>query len=555
VASIPLPALHVQPPQQQDLMGEAGKVMGLQSMLQQQKSGAIDLQMKQQQLKDQQTVMQTLAAHKGDLQSALPSLAGSVSPQTYMGLQKYNLDTRKTLAEIDDKELATRKDQNDRFSQLVSTASQLPPDQYAQQYPQIAAAAKQIKPDLKIDPSQPIPQAQLQQMGMGLLTTEQYIKQEAERRAAKMAPIEQNLKVAETGKDVAQGNEAQGKADQQTRQTAATQLANAQNQGEYDQMRGKMPYTMASQFPSKFDKDKILQMGMTPDQVVTTNQGAARIGIERGRLAQETKKITLDYMNAGFKSDGSPMTAADASPSARQIVAGKMDPATARALLRKQPGLYNQVLAADPSFDEATLDRRFSFNKELTNYSPAHIGGQALALNTLVHHTDLMYDLVDGLKNGSFVPGNALYNKVASTFGSAPIAKFNTVKDFLVSEAAKSAHGGIPNESDVARSLENMKNANSPEALKGALGEYLEVAGGKMQSINEQGRQNGMGDSFTVLGPEAKAIVQKHGIDPVSLKPASGGQGGALSVTDPNGGVHTFKTQAEADNFKKAINK
>src|SRR5207302_1678159 len=60
------------------------------------------------------------------------------------------------------------------------------------------------------------------------------------------------LKESERFKNAAQGNEAQGKADQNARQTAATQLANAQNQSEYDQMRGKMPYTTASQFPSKF---------------------------------------------------------------------------------------------------------------------------------------------------------------------------------------------------------------------------------------------------------------------------------------------------------------
>lgn len=213
MSSIPLPALSIHAPEQPDLMHSIGQVMSLKSMMQGQalqqqqlanekqtgQSGAIDLQMKQKALEDEKTVQQVLSAHGGNLETALPELAGKVSPKTFMGLDKYNIDKKKDLAEIDSKELATKQDVNTRMLQLIDTASKLPPDQYAAQYPQIAAAAKQLKPDLKIDPAQMIPQQMLPQFGLGLQTEAQYIAQEKAKRDAKEFADKEPGMVADSG--------------------------------------------------------------------------------------------------------------------------------------------------------------------------------------------------------------------------------------------------------------------------------------------------------------------------------------------------------------------
>src|SRR3954467_4209643 len=114
MAGIPLPALDIKQ-QQSDPLESYGRLVQLQSLLQNQKfqqqiqplqqqqeqqkvqSGEMENQQKAMQLKDQQTVMQVLSQNQGDLDRSLPQLAGKVSPQTFMGLAKAHLDMRKSV--------------------------------------------------------------------------------------------------------------------------------------------------------------------------------------------------------------------------------------------------------------------------------------------------------------------------------------------------------------------------------------------------------------------------------------------------------------------------
>jgi hypothetical protein len=201
MAGIPLPALDIKQ-QQSDPLESYGRLVQLQSLLQQQKynqqaqplkiqeaqqqlqSGELENQQKAMQLKDQQTVMQVLSQNQGDLDRSLPQLAGKVSPQTFMGLAKAHLDMRKSVAELNEKELANQKQSNDSLLGLIEQAKQLPPDQYAQQWPNIAQQALQINPKLQghIDPAQPVPQEALGQYEIGLQTQSVAQAQELKKR-------------------------------------------------------------------------------------------------------------------------------------------------------------------------------------------------------------------------------------------------------------------------------------------------------------------------------------------------------------------------------------
>jgi hypothetical protein len=95
MGNIPLPALGVQAPQQPDVMGGLSKLLAIRGMLGQQQlqqqamqSGSLDLQVKQRQMQDQQTIMETAAAHGGSLLDALPELAGKISAASYIPFKK-----------------------------------------------------------------------------------------------------------------------------------------------------------------------------------------------------------------------------------------------------------------------------------------------------------------------------------------------------------------------------------------------------------------------------------------------------------------------------------
>jgi hypothetical protein len=120
-------------------------------------------------------------------------LAGKVNPKTYEGLQKYHLETTKTALELGEKERAAKLAQNSDLMGLITQAKALPPDQYAAQWPAIAAQAAKIKPELaqSINPQQPIPQEALGSFELGLMTTDQIYKAADEAAKAKKRPFEQ----------------------------------------------------------------------------------------------------------------------------------------------------------------------------------------------------------------------------------------------------------------------------------------------------------------------------------------------------------------------------
>jgi hypothetical protein len=203
MSNIPLPALSAQAPQQPDILGQAAKLQTAQS-------NALDLQMKQRDLQDQQTVMQVLGKHRGDLESALPELAGSVSAKTFMGLDKYNRDRKKESLELDEKTRDQKLAVNGQKLGLIEQAQQLAakdPQAYAQAFPQIASQMIDLDPRLKgrIDPSTPVPPEMLDKFKIGLMTDSTY---EAKAKAQ-----------SEIGKNNAQAAQASAEAGLKNQET------------------------------------------------------------------------------------------------------------------------------------------------------------------------------------------------------------------------------------------------------------------------------------------------------------------------------------------------
>jgi hypothetical protein len=152
MASIPLPALSIRPPEQQDMASNLGRLMQLkqmaqeaplrqQIMQQQAQEGQVDLAQKQQAFKDQQAMSKSMQQWDGsDLNSLVPLVVkNGASANAVMGLKQHILDQRKTYSQIasDDattgaKNLDTLKGKNDMVAGAISTVMQLPDDQIQQ---------------------------------------------------------------------------------------------------------------------------------------------------------------------------------------------------------------------------------------------------------------------------------------------------------------------------------------------------------------------------------------------------------------------------------------
>lgn len=163
---------------------------------------------------------------------------------------------------------------------------------------------------------------------------------------------------------------------------------------------------------------------------------------------------------------------------------------------------------------------------EFTNRAPtrkaftAGTQGQAInAINTGIGHLDQLASLAAGLKNGDFVPGNRLYNWAKTTFGASAVTNFDTLKDALAGEIAKSLNGGAATVSGIADQKAKMGAFSSPDQLAGYVKTLIPTLGSKLSSYNFQyhqamDRPDGTPDSFSALSPTSKAVLTKYGFDP-----------------------------------------
>jgi hypothetical protein len=378
-------------------------------------------------------------------------------------------------------------------------------------------------------------------------------KKNAEARAAALAPYQ--LQTAATNAKTGQLG------------LAGQTLGSAMNQDQWDAARAALPPDQQAITPVMFSKaaaDQARRVGMSGEQQTTADQaaaaleqtrirdtntaaneavlrqqGASRLGIEGARLGLERQRLGFDL--AGGVSDA-----------ARMAVDGRMNPATLQRLLRSQPGLLGQIRQLDPDFDEANLDNRYNTLKEFTNTSLSKAGGQAIALNTLIHHADLYMQAAQALKNHTFVPGNAVYNTIATTFGAAPPQNAALLARFLAGETGKVATGGIPAEGEVNGILKNLNTSGSEDQLMNAGRSILQIAAGKATPLIERAHKAKIDNVVDVIGPHAQDILKRRGFDANMQPAAGGGAPGQIVVTDPNGGAHYFTNQKAADEFKRA---
>jgi len=181
--------------------------------------------------------------------------------------------------------------------------------------------------------------------------------------------------------------------------------------------------------------------------------------------------------------------------------------------------IMNALYQYDPEFTPLLAQQRRDILKEFTNTGMTHAGGQRLALNTLIHHADLYLDAAAALKNGTFKPGNEIYNKVATMFGAAPPTNAALLAQFFAGETGKVATGGVPAEGEIKKILENMSTAGSPAAMEGAGKTLIGIAAGRMVPLKELRDKAGLGKFVDILGPDAQEILQRRGFDPETMKP------------------------------------
>ena len=504
-------------------------------------SNAIDLKQKQQAVQDQKTLMDALSANKGDMSKALPSLAGKISPQTYLALQAKDLEIRKSNAEIDDKELNTKKDQLDRLTALHHKAINVPDDQYATQWPTIAAAANQINPQLKLDPANPVPKEQLEAHGIGLQTEDQYLKQEQERRAQATATAELPQKKTQ--------------AAQAELSLVGQYLGNAKNQQDWQngltQLQDKVSKSTYASLPQQFSPEaaqRALQLSVPPEKAATMpvdrlemndwlknhpGKGPADFMAYKATLVPQFNFSLQGGMGGGL-TDAARDQAAEKYWQTGQLPTnlgrGAAGSIAAKAIMNRAAELHaGGSLAANSA--------EFKANSESLKSLQKLFDGVTSFENTAIKNLDQVAQAGARVPDLSTRFANKPVRAIgADVIGTPEMAAFRTALLTAQNEAAK-----VLTSSNASGVLSDSARHEAQDVLDGNL-----PFPAMMSSINQlktdfKNRHDSYADQISDI---KKRLGDSGG--------SGGGSSASFSAKAPNGKTYTFKDQASLDAFKKA---
>ncbi len=594
--SIPL---QVRPAQIQPVnpLEQYGQVLALKNAMQQNQVGAMQLHQQQQALLDDKTMREVLSAHNGDIETALPSLAGKVSAKTWLGLQnswleqqKNKLGMAKTQQEVADGAreamgklaLGVQKAGNtpEAFQGAVDTFLKFNPSKEAR-----AALAPYVE------------KAQQDPASIGSMMEQLIGGTEAGQKERTTAAAETRADAAKTQADVAQntfnirkpGMEAQAA----TEQLKAAGMTVPDNQDAWTAWRGSLPPTIAIKVPAEYspeNKTRVEQMSLSPMERATLKQradeynlakqredrqakeGQTRLNLEGQRVGIEKQRFNAT-IGAGLDANGQPLpadamrTRASQNPAAVAIAEYRMRPPAQRS--GAVPPVMREVLALNPAYDATQFDARQKYRNALTSGAQ----GQALnSLNTAIEHLDQFVDVAKALGNGTFQPGNRAWNAMRETFGDSAPTNFEGMKTIMAGELASAFKKSGATDQEIHAVVSAINRQGSANQLVDyATKIAIPALGGKIHTYVSQ-TQAQMGEKDPLVGsivtPGARAVLQKHGYNPdagghgaAGAGATSGGAGqgatagsGAgtmFTVTDPRGVVHTFRTQQEADGFKR----
>lgn len=287
--------------------------------------------------------------------------------------------------------------------------------------------------------------------------------------------------------------------------------------------------------------------GMTAAEAadVKIKQQTANAESLKADIARKTFNATY---GANLDAQGNPLTpdalklAAQNDPQASMLATYQLPPVSSRMEADpKYAGLMARIHALNPDYDATQFANRSRTRQAFTTGTQ---GQQVNAMNTAMQHLDLLADAATALQNGSFTPGNALYNKVATAFGGPAPQSFDQIKHYLDGEIGNMVKKGAVTDKEMADQGATGGSTGSPQQIQTYLNNAIRITASKFNSLHYQAAQ-ALGDRDplvqSLLMPEAKAVLAKHGVNPdgSSMTPASAPGGppppGKIRVRGPNG--------------------
>lgn len=484
MSSIPLPALDVRvPQQQQNPMEQYAQLLQLKNAMQnaplQRKilqqnaqAGQLQLQQEQQAQQDQQafrSAMSDPSMQGKTLGEIADSLAkkGSLSPQTYQQLKKADIEHQQSLATLTKDQLANLKEGHAATQELYNNVMNMPDDQLAQNWPSIAQQYDAIPGNQKmpLNPNQPMTKDQLKQFAPFISMQNSYLDQALER-----------------------------KQKQTEEQTAETELAQKQQELQFGGNQ-----QMAD------SKYRFLQQKIAAGQPIQPQD-------QNFIKAYEKQKLLVPQTTAVIREEGYANSREYPVYDSQTKTTLMLPAAEINAANRLQPGRYSV-----PGYTPEALGA-----KDTTEYFTKGKGGQQLTtFNTAINHLDTLDKLADDLNNSNLQIANKAKQAWAEQTGSPAPANFAAAKNAMSGEVAAALKASGATDQEITKVGETFNRAQSPAQLKGAIQTYRTLLNSKAQNLHQQYEQGMKGKpNFGNAPKEGDIKTNSHG-DKVVFK---GGQ-------------------------------
>jgi hypothetical protein len=428
LASIPLPALSVRPPEQQNPVDLLARVQQLRNMAQQGQmgqqqiqAGQLENQQRQMDIQSQQALMKAYTEAEGNLDKAIPLAAKyGAKPDALLKLKEASIQQQQKSLELLNAKGARAIQEADLMQGAHDQVAALPPEQRPAAYQQSLQQLQQAGVDTSQAPKQYPGDQAFALMGSSL--------------KGHKAQLDELAKQAELQKTQAQTAQAE----------AATKKAN---------MEAEMGGSSSDVNRYIFDYIKSHNLENTPANRLIAHQA----------FTKETK------VDPGV---------------ARIQVLGQFGTEVA------DPNNPGQTIMV-PRNQTAGMAGKSSASvvnpKAEQKYMTSGKGGQQLtAFNTAMVHLDTLDRLAAGLNNSNI----QIYNKAAQSWaeatGNPAPANFAAAKNAMSGEVAAALKASGATDQEIAKVDSTFSRAQSPAQLKGAINTYRDLLRGKRDQLKKQ---------------------------------------------------------------------
>jgi len=241
------------------------------------------------------------------------------------------------------------------------------------------------------------------------------------------------------------------------------------------------------------------------DQATKTAKATLPLKLQQTESEERIRakyKVPIPTLGA----DGKPAT----NPTAQAIANYQIAPPSPRSLATPAgEALMAQVIALNPDYDATQFPTRQATRKAFTSGKQSQTIN---SLNTAILHLDHLGAVAEAMGNGSFQPGNALYNATAAMFGESAPTNFAGAKDIMAGELAGALKNSGATDAEIQKVSKSLDSKQSPQQIKSYLEDVaIPMLADKAKSLDRQYHQvMGEKDPFTVYTPEAKGVLDKR---------------------------------------------